>query len=66
MGELPKTDGTAPVGFRRRRPGFGLCRAGGETLVKAGIVSGSGGTLDPLGHSTRSQMAQVLYNLLSK
>jgi hypothetical protein len=36
-----------------------------ETLVAAGIVSGSSGKLDPLGSSTRAQMAQVLYNLLS-
>ncbi|MEA4925965.1 MAG: S-layer homology domain-containing protein [Syntrophomonadaceae bacterium] len=35
-------------------------------LVKAGIVSGSGGKLDPTGGSTRAQMAQVLYNLLEK
>lgn len=37
-----------------------------NTLVKAGIVSGSGGKLDPQGGSTRAQMAQVLYNLLSE
>jgi hypothetical protein len=37
-----------------------------DALVKGGIVTGSSGTLDPLGTSTRAQMAQVLYKLLSK
>ncbi len=35
-----------------------------EALVKAGVVSGSGGKLDPAGASTRAQMAQLIYNLL--
>jgi uncharacterized repeat protein (TIGR02543 family) len=35
-------------------------------LIKSGTVSGSGGKLDPIGGSTRAQMAQVLYNLLGK
>lgn len=35
-------------------------------LVNAGTVSGSNSRLDPTGGSTRAQMAQVLYNLLSK
>ena len=34
-------------------------------LVKAGITSGSGGKLNPQNTSTRAEMAQVLYNLLS-
>lgn len=37
-----------------------------EALVACGIVNGSDGMLDPAGNSTRAQMAQVLYNLLSK
>lgn len=36
-----------------------------DTLIKGAIVSGSSGKLDPMGSSTRAQMAQVLYNLLS-
>ncbi|MEA4823867.1 MAG: S-layer homology domain-containing protein, partial [Clostridiaceae bacterium] len=36
-----------------------------ENLISAGIVSGSGGNLDPLGISTRAQMAQLLYKLLT-
>lgn len=35
-------------------------------LVEKGVVTGSAGKLDPLGASTRAQMAQVLYNLLSR
>ena len=35
-------------------------------LVRGGIVSGSYGKLNPQGQTTRGQMAQVLYNLLSK
>lgn len=33
-------------------------------LVKTGIVSGSNGVITPLSTTTRSEMAQVLYNLL--
>lgn len=36
------------------------------TLVKYGTISGSGGKLDPNTTTTCAQMAQVLYNLLSK
>ena len=35
-------------------------------LVESGTVSGSGGKLNPTGITTRGEMAQVLYNLLSK
>ncbi len=35
-------------------------------LVKSGTVGGSGGNLNPTGSTTRAEMAQVLYNLLSK
>ncbi len=36
-----------------------------EAFVKSGIVTGKGGKLDPNGKTTRAQMAQVLYKLLS-
>ncbi len=36
-----------------------------NALVQAGIISGSGGKLNPTGTTTRAEMAQVLYNLLS-
>ena len=35
-------------------------------LVETGTISGSGGRLSPTSTSTRAEMAQVLYNLLSK
>jgi hypothetical protein len=37
-----------------------------DYLVKAGTISGSGGNLYPENTSSRAEMAQVLYNLLSK
>jgi hypothetical protein len=37
-----------------------------KRLVEAGIISGSGNRLSPKDTATRAQMAQVLYNLLSK
>ncbi len=35
-------------------------------LVKTGTISGNGGKLSPTSTTTRAEMAQVLYNLLSK
>ena len=37
-----------------------------STLVKAGIVGGSNNNLNPTSSTTRAEIAQVLYNLLSK
>lgn len=36
------------------------------TLVENGIIAGSGGRIKPTETTTRAEMAQVLYNLLSK
>lgn len=35
-------------------------------LIKGGVIAGSNGKLDPQGPSSRAQMVQVLYTLLSK
>lgn len=35
-------------------------------FVKTGTVSGSGGTLNPAGTTTRAEMAQILFNLLGR
>jgi hypothetical protein len=35
-------------------------------MAETGVISGSGGKLLPTGASTRAEMAQVLYNLLTK
>jgi hypothetical protein len=37
-----------------------------SSLVKTGSIVGCGGLLNPLSATTRAEMAQVLYNLLSK
>ena len=37
-----------------------------DVMSSAGIISGSNGKVDPMGQSTRAQMAQILYNLLSE
>lgn len=37
-----------------------------NTLIKGGVISGSNGMLTPTASTTRAQMAQMLYNLLSK
>jgi hypothetical protein len=34
-------------------------------LVKAGIINGSFGRLNPAGTSTRAEMTQVLHNLMN-
>lgn len=36
-----------------------------DYLIKAGIVNGSNGKINPTGLSTRAQMAQIIFNLLS-
>ena len=36
------------------------------TLADAGVIGGSNGKLSPKNTTTRAEMAQVLYNLLSK
>lgn len=35
-------------------------------LIKTGTINGAGDMLDPLGCATRAEMAQMIYNLLSK
>lgn len=37
-----------------------------KLLVETGTIAGSGGKLNPRGTTTRAEMAQVLYNLLTK
>lgn len=39
---------------------------GMASLVKSGVISGSGNQLHPAATTTRAEMAQMLYNLLSK
>ncbi len=66
LGELPEAAGNKTTSdFSDTGLISGYAQEAMNALVKAGVVSGSNGRLDPLGTSTRAQMAQVLYNLLS-
>ena len=67
LGELPETEGAASLSdFTDAEEISDYAEKAMESLVAAGIISGSDGKFDPLGGSTRAQMAQVLYNILSK
>ena len=37
-----------------------------STLVKAGIVKGSGNYINPLGYITRAEVAVILYRVLTR
>ena len=43
----------------------GYARAAVAALIKSGIVEGSGVGIDPLGYTTRAQMAVLLYKLMN-
>jgi hypothetical protein len=53
------------TGGNQFAPDSEIMREAMNALVKGGTISGSGGMLAPSGTSTRAQMAQVLFNLLS-
>jgi len=66
LGELPERDsGGLLSAFSDGAEVADYAREAMEALVKGGIITGHNGKLDPKGRSTRAQMAQVLYNLLS-
>ncbi len=67
LGELPQeqTGGTLEQ-FADSGEIAAYAREAVKTFVECGVISGSGGRLNPGGSTTRSQMAQVLYNLLSE
>ena len=65
LGEWPEADTSATLSdFSDADAISDYAEQAMEAFVSSGIVSGSDGELDPLGNSTRAQMAQVLYNLL--
>ncbi|ATW26161.1 chitobiase/beta-hexosaminidase C-terminal domain-containing protein [Candidatus Formimonas warabiya] len=67
LGELPEGDNGARLsGFADGTEISDYAKEAMEALVKGGIITGSNGKLDLKGRSTRAQMAQVLYNLLSE
>ncbi len=67
MNEIPSAekDGSLDA-FSDSDSVAGYAKSAAETLVSAGVISGSGGKLDPTGLSTRAQMAQILQNLMTK
>ena len=66
LGELPETVGISTLSdFSDTDEIYDYAEEAMETFFKAGVVSGDDGKLDPLGSSTRAQLAQVLYNLLT-
>ncbi|MBB6670209.1 S-layer homology domain-containing protein [Cohnella nanjingensis] len=67
LGELPAAKSNVGLsGFSDAGSIAGYAQDAFQSLVDGGIVTGSGGKLNPKDVSTRAQVAQVLYNLLSK
>ena len=66
LGELPEATTTKTTGdFSDAGLISSYAQDAMSALVKAGVISGSSGKLNPTGTTTRAEMAQVLYNLLS-
>ncbi len=67
LGELPDADrGIAASDFQDYTEIADYAAEPMDVFAKNGIVSGSGGMLNPKESSTRAQMVTVLYNLLSE
>lgn len=67
IGEAPAAPSSADLSaFTDADAVSGYAREAVEALVTNGIVSGSDGKLNPGGNTTRAQVAQVLFNLLSE
>jgi len=67
IGQLPKGDsGKTLLDFSDASEIAPWAKEAMAYLVETGMVSGSGSILNPTGTATRAEMAQVLYNLLTK
>ncbi|MEL7657107.1 MAG: S-layer homology domain-containing protein, partial [Bacillota bacterium] len=67
VGDLPQgTEGKTLSSFDDANQVASWAKDAMTLFVKSGTVSGSGGKLAPASKTTRAEMAQVLYNLLSK
>jgi hypothetical protein len=67
IGEAPVKPSNADLSdFTDANAVSGYAREAVEALVASGIVSGNDGKLNPGGNTTRAQVAQVLFNLLSE
>ncbi|MBP3966483.1 S-layer homology domain-containing protein [Paenibacillus lignilyticus] len=66
LGKLPEAkSGVSVSSFTDADHIAAYAQEAAETLVESGIVSGNNGKLSPQGVTTRAEVAQVLYNLLS-
>ena len=65
LNKLPSTGSTAPSSYSDSNQIASYAQNAIKVLSADGIISGSGGKINPTGLSKRAQMAQVLYNLLS-
>lgn len=67
LGKLPETTNSKTLSsFSDASSVSDYAEEAMTALVKSGVIAGSNGTLDPHGQSSRAQMVQVLYNLLSR
>lgn len=67
MGELPEANGPASVAdFIDASQVASYAREAMDYLIKAGKINGNAGKLSPDATTTRAQIAQILYNLLSE
>ena len=67
IGKLPQGHSSKTLaGFTDRGQIASYAAEAITQLVETGTISGSGGKLNPTGTTTRAEMAQVLYNLLSR
>lgn len=69
LGRLPEgteTAGGAMTGYSDADSVASWAKAASAVLADAGVIGGSNGKLNPKNTTTRAEMVQVLYNLLSK
>ena len=67
IGKLPEGSGGKPLrSFTDTDDIASWAKEAMSLLVETGTISGSGGRLFPTSTTTRAEMAQVLYNMLSK
>lgn len=67
IGQLPKGDsGKQLSDFSDSSKVASWAKDAMTLLVKTGAINGSDGKINPAGSTTRAEMAQILFNLLSK
>lgn len=67
LGEVPAASGTKLLSdFEDASQIASWAQEAMDALVKGGVISGSNGMLHPGASTTRAEMSQMLYNLLSK